>query len=274
MGLTIILAVVFILIVVVALVLHRQYTIRSASQDEPTRSYIEYVNNWLKVTGKLYMIHGLLIYLVLSPFIKQIPFVEENLPGDKYVIPMIAACLWLMVQIFMGMFKGEDKEFTLRKYEKTEAEFKERLKSVRQLDILCSSSETFYPILKDLFSQQKIECRMLLRHPLKGIDKQKKEMLYYSDTYAEIKGDNKECNLTIKYCSNTFSRLIIIDNTEVYFGFYKLDRDRLRAKDIEMIHATTGSHLGNFLINIAKNRFQSIWDIADDEIKEREKLIY
>ncbi len=236
--------------------------------------YIEKVINWWKVTGKLYVLYILLVYLVINPFIKQIPTIEAYLPDDKFGIPIIAACLYLMVQIFMGMFKGEDKEVSLRKFEDAENDFKKRLFSAKHLDILCSSSETFYPILKDLFYKQKIECRMLLRHPYQGNEKQKKGMLHYSDSYAEIMQENTECNLKIKYCSNTFSRIVIIDNSEVYFGFYKLDNGRLRANNIEMIHAKTGSYFGNFILNIARNRFQSIWDIADDEIKSREQLIY
>lgn len=237
-------------------------------------NYIEKVIDWWKITGKLLVLHILLMYLVISPFLKQIPTITKYFPDDKYSITMIAACLYLMVQIFMGMYKGEDKEVTLRKFETSKDDFKTRLQSAKQLDILCSSSETFYPILKEIFSKQKIQCRMLLRHPLSGNEKQKKGMLHYSDSYEEIKEDNTECKLIIKYCTNTFSRLIIIDNAEVYFGFYKLDNGRLRANDIEMIHAKSGSYFGNFILNIAKNRFQSIWDIADDEIKEREKLIY
>ena len=236
--------------------------------------YLEKVVAWWKVTGKLYILYGLLIYLVLSPFIKQIPFVIKYLPDDKYVIPMIAACLYLMIQIFMGMYRGDDKDVTLRKFEDSSDNFKRRIKSAKQIDILCSSSETFYPILKDSFSSQKIECRMLLRNPIIGNEKQKKSLQHYIDSYIEIKEENKEFKLTIKFCSNTFSRIIIIDNTEVYFGFYKLENGRLRANDLEMIHAKSGSYFGNFVINIAKNRFQSIWDIADEELKEREKLIY
>lgn len=235
--------------------------------------FIQKVINWWKVTGKLYVLYILLAYLALSPFIKQIPKVAEYLPDDKYGIPMIATCLFLIVQICMAMFKGDDKAISLKKFEDTSEDFKKRLKSAKNIDILCSSSETFYPILKDCFASQKIVCRMLLRHPLKGIEKQKKDMQHYSDTYNELKDENKECNLTIKYCRDTFSRMIIIDNVEVYFGFYKLEGDRLRARNIEMIHAKTGNYFGNFVLNIAKNRFDSMWSSADAEMSEREKLI-
>lgn len=79
----------------------------------------KYVNWWI-ITVKLYLLYGLLIYLVLNPFIKQISVVTNYLPDDKYCIPMIAACFYLMVQIFMGMFKGEDKDVVLLKFEDKE----------------------------------------------------------------------------------------------------------------------------------------------------------
>lgn len=274
MKLTLIIVILLTLIVIIAVVLLYRYKTGKPFQNESVTSYMTYVINWWKVTGKINLLYILLGYLVLSPFIKQIPLVSEYLPDEKYSIPTIAACLYLMVQIFMGMFKGEDNDFTLRKFEDSAADFKNRLKAAKQVDILCSSSETFYPILKDIFSKQKIRCRLLLRHPQIGIAKQMKDMIHYIDSYEEIKAENKECNLAIKYCTNTFSRLIIIDNVEVYFGFYKHDTGRLRAKDIEMIHVKTGSYFGNFLLNIAINRFQSIWDTADDDIGQREKLIY
>lgn len=98
-------------------------------------------------------------------------------------------------------------------------------------------------------------------------------MLHYSDSYNELKEENKACNLSIRYSKDTFSRLIILDNVEVYFGFYKLEGERLRAKNIEMIHAKTGTYFGNFILEIAKNRFESVWNCADEEMSEREKLI-
>jgi len=235
--------------------------------------FIQKLINWSKVKGKLLALYILLTYLAISPFIKQIPKVSQFLPDDKYVIPTIATCLFLMVQIFMAMFKGDEKEISLKKFEDSSENFKKRLMTAKNIDILCSSSETFYPILKDCFATQKIVCRMLLRHPLKGIEKQKKDMLHYSDTYSELKEENQACNLTIRYSKDTFSRMIIIDNVEVYFGFYKLEKDRLRAKNIEMIHAKTGNYFGNFILNIAINRFDSVWDCADEVMSEREKLI-
>jgi hypothetical protein len=237
-------------------------------------NYIQKFITWWRVLGKLYLLYTMIVYLVLSPFIKTIPWVAGRLPDEKYGIAMIAACLYLIVQIMMGLFREENKEVSLRKFEDHTEGFKKRLDKARRLDILCSSSETFYPILKNTFSTQKIECRMLLRHPLKGIEKQKRGMQYYYDRYNEIIDGNKECNLTIKYCMNTFSRIIIIDNSEVYFGFYRFENNRLLAKDLEMIHARAGSYFGNFILNIAKNRFESIWESADLEMNEREKLIY
>lgn len=135
---------------------------------------IQKIINWSKVKGKLLVLYLLLTYLALSPFIKQFPKVAEYLPDDKYVIPTIATCLFLMVQIFMSMFKGDDKVISLKKFEDSSESFKKRLKSAKTIDILCSSSETFYPILKDCFANQKIVCRMLLRHPLKGIENKRK----------------------------------------------------------------------------------------------------
>ena len=235
---------------------------------------LEKVINWWKENAKLYLLYALLIYLFISPFIKQIPAVSNFLPEDKYVIPMISACLYLMMQIIMAMFKGEDKELSLQKFEDIASEFEKRLKKAKHLDILCSSSETFYPILKNIFLKQKITCRMIFRHPLKDNLSQRKGLQHFIDCYTEIKDDNKECKLSIKFSFNTFSRLIIIDNSEVYFGFYKLDNNRLRAKDLEMIHAKTGSYLGNFILNISKNRFDSLWGISDNVMLEREKIVY
>jgi hypothetical protein len=229
---------------------------------------------WWRVKGKVYALYVLLFYLALSPFLKQIPAITKYLPGDQFGYPMIAACLYLMVQIFMGILAGEDRDVALLKFEEITDDFKKRLKSATQLDLLCSSSESFYPVLKETFATRKIECRMLLRHPLQGNQKQKNAMQHYSERYAELVDENKECHLTIKYCMNTFSRIILIDNVEVYFGFYRLENGRLRANEFEMIHAKSGSYFGNFILNIAKNRFQSVWDTADDELNERSKLVY
>ena len=67
--------------------------------------------------------------------------------------------------------------------------------------------------------------------------------------------------------------MIIIDQAEVYLGFYKAIGNRLVGYNVPMLHIKAGTPLGDHLLSIALNRFEAFWSNGSNVIGERPSLV-
>ena len=133
-----------------------------------------------------------------------------------------------------------------------------------------SSSESLYLSIKDILLKQKCSIRLLLRNPKVDDEHQKNKLNVYQKQWLDISDANVNCECKIRFCNNIDFRLIIIDNKDIYFGFYVFNGSKMIGKSVLMINITKGSALGNYLHFIARNKFDYYWDKnSSDSIQER-----
>lgn len=137
------------------------------------------------------------------------------------------------------------------------------------MDIAFSSTDSLYLNVQDILAAQTISCRILFRNPEVGDTRFRNKIERFTEQWKNIESINPHFSVQMKYCSNTSFRLIILDDKEVYFGFYKYENGRLRGHNVPMIHVTKGTGLGDHLLFIARNRFEALWDTSLDVISER-----
>jgi hypothetical protein len=230
---------------------------------------LEKIRNWWSFKGQIWCCKLLLLTLFIGPIAKGVPALKDYVPDDKYAIVLIAASLFLLLNIVITFF-GEQRGYVgLFVLNTSNNQFLDRIRKAKSVDFAFSSTESLLINIGDVLSSTKIDCRVLLRNPLSNDERMKNKLLDYEQRWKSLSNQNSECKVQLKYTSNTVFRLIILDEKEVYLGFYKYVNNRLIGHSVPMLHVTKGTAIGDFLVDIAINRFNAYWHFASDNISER-----
>jgi hypothetical protein len=228
------------------------------------------LKSWWKLKGKVIASRILLLILVLNPLLRNIPPLTKYTLSSDYYFALIATILLLFLQILLSFEAKDDISTNLSVLKSNDSIFLEKIKKAKKIDMAFSSTESIYLNLNDILSRQKIEIRLLLRNPETGDKLQKDKLERYKIQWKDIELINSEFKCDIKYCNNIDFRLIIIDDNEVYFGFYIHNGTKFIGNPVKVINVnrdTTG--IGQYFIDIAKNKFEYYWSTGQENIKER-----
>ena len=234
---------------------------------------MERLKNWWKLDGKVVAYKFLLLLLFLGPILKSIPAVKRWLPDDTYPLVFLAGALFLLLQIVMALVGEKPADVKIAKFNPTDPAFAKRIKRAKRLYIAYSSTETLFAYIQEPLRAAKVECRVLLRNPEAGNERMVHKLRDYEARWKSLRAANPRCKVQVKYSNNTAFRLIIIDDTEAYFGVYRLIDGRLVGHDVPMLHIDAGTPLADYFLATAINRFNALWLVGTEEIGERPALV-
>lgn len=236
------------------------------------RQFSKQILNWWTEKGKLLAFRLLVLILFLATAARQFEPFQRYIPEEKFLLLMVGPLLLLMLEIIMEA-KPETTTEELVLSEVALSELRLKLPKSSSLDISASSTESIYLALRDsLTSAKKMRCRIIFRNPPRGDQTQYEKLKRYMGLWKDLEKENKNLKVETRFTSsNILLRLIIVDRTDVYFGFYKWDGKRYWGHNVPMIHTKPGSNLGNYLLDIANNAFESLWIHALVEPSFREE---
>ena len=227
------------------------------------------LKNWWKLKGKVIASRCLLLILVLNPLLKNFPILAKYTLNSDYYFALIATILLLFLQILLSFDTKENISTQLSVLKSNDSLFLDKIKKAKKIDMAFSSTESLYLNLNDLLSGKKIKMRLLLRNPEAGDKLQKDKLERYYIQWKNIELVNSEFKCEIKYCNNIDFRLIIIDDKEVYFGFYLYNGTKFIGNPVKVINAIGDTEFGQYFVDIAKSKFEYYWSTGQENIKER-----
>lgn len=227
------------------------------------------LKNWWKLKGKVIASRVLLLILILNPILKNIPALEKYTLNSDYYFVLIATILLLFLQILLSFEIRDDISTKLSVLKSNDSLFLDKVKKAKKIDMAFSSTESIFLNLNDILSSKKIKIRLLLRNPETGDKLQKDKLERYKIQWKDIELVNSEFKCDVKFCNNTDFRLIIIDDSEVYFGFYIYNGTKFIGNPVKVINADLNTEMGQYFIEIAKNKFEYYWSTGQENIKER-----
>lgn len=231
------------------------------------------LSDWWRLDGKIVAYEILLLLLFLGPILKNVPAIKGWLPDSSYALLLLAASLFLLLQIVMTLLGEKRDEVHIVTLNPTSADFNKAIKKARQVDIAFSSTETLFPYIEDALLASKMRCRVLLRNPEAGSARMRNKLLDYEARWKNLGVSNGKFKVQVKYCNNTVFRLIILDATEAYLGFYMVSGSRLLGHNVPMLHVEAGTPLGDYLLTMARNRFEATWTAGSETLGERPSFV-
>ncbi|WP_339810417.1 hypothetical protein [Zunongwangia profunda] len=232
---------------------------------------MEKISIWWGVKGKLLVAKTVLILLFINPILRQVDILKPYTLGSDYYFVLVASALFLMLQLMMTLLRPPGSNIV--KLNTGDTAFIEKIKIAKKVDLMISSSESFYIHLKDALVSTKTDIRIIFRNPYVNEPNQKAKLKIYREKWDALKESNPLLKLGYRYSNNTTLRLIIIDQKELYFGFYKYDGQKFSGHDTGMIHVMSDSELGEYLLDIAINRFEITWKNSTKQITDRNAFI-
>ncbi|MEA2236305.1 MAG: hypothetical protein QOC81_1029 [Thermoanaerobaculia bacterium] len=231
------------------------------------------LRDWWRLKGKIAAYQIILLFLVLGSLFKNVPAIKALLPDDRIAILFLAAALFLLLQIIMALLGDKVDDVRIVTLNPTAPDFIKSVIKAKNLDVAFSSTETLFPFIQEALLTATIDCRVLLRNPEAGNERMKHKLLDYEERWKALSETNPNCKVAVKYCNNTVFRLVILNKTEVYFGFHKAAGRRLLGYNIPMLHVEPGTVLGDYFVMVATNRFEASWAEGTDVISERPSLV-
>jgi len=138
---------------------------------------------------------------------------------------------------------------------------RELIKNAKSVDLICSSSATFYDLYKDVIKESKPKTRIFLRKWTLGNDRQRQRVNWYRRRWEALNDGVAEPFLSVKLHKNdTFRGFIITHHDRTYgiFGAYIwVDSNHLKG-DSMGIFVTDESKLGKYLIDVWRNRLNKM----------------
>lgn len=227
---------------------------------------------WWKQSGKIWTFRILIVFLTLAAGLRSFQPFRQYIPDERFLLLFIGPLLLLMLNILMDVGNPDrGKQFDLVTSESAINELKSKIKNARLLDIASSSTESFYLQFRDELLKSSMQCRLILRNPLQSDLQQRQKVLGYAEAWKAIQAENPNFKVEIKYSDNSTFRFFMFDHDDAYFGFYKWDGRKYWGHNVSMVHTGAGTELGNYLLDIAINRFQNLWDSSSDTISFRLK---
>ncbi len=232
---------------------------------------MEKITKWWSLSGKLIIAKVILILLFINPILRQFEIFKLFTLSPDYYFVLVAAALFLMIQLMMMLIKSPTK--TIIKLNTGDNDFIEKIKKAKKVDLMISSSESFYIHLKDTLENTKKNIRIIFRNPHINEPNQKSKLNIYKEKWDAVIDKNPLLKLRYRYSDNTTLRLIIIDKKELYFGFYRFNGQKFTGHDTPMIHVKPNNELGKYLLDIAINRFEVTWKNSSEEIVDRHTFV-
>lgn len=227
------------------------------------------VRIWWKEKGKIWFFRFLIFFLTLAVGLRSFPPFRQYIPDERFLLLFIGPLLLLMLNILMDISKPYREVYNLTTSGDAVEELKSKIKNARLLDIAASSTESFFLSFRDELLKCRTECRLILRNPLQGDQRQREKILSYTESWKGIERENPNFKVKIKYSNDSIFRFIIFDREDAYFGFYKWDGNKYWGHNVRMIHVNSGHDLGDYLLDIADNRYQNLWDRSSENISFR-----
>jgi hypothetical protein len=144
----------------------------------------------------------------------------------------------------------------------------DRLPKTACLDIICSSSESFfYDIEAQRAKCRSLKVRLLLRRPLDDATHSVKLQAYVEKWRTLC---DKTFTVDIRLHSNSDLRCFLFDDGFGLLGFYlwNAEKNRFEGHSVAVIPADTKTSMGRHLLRVYRNRFQYLWDNASDSAEE------
>lgn len=227
---------------------------------------------WWSERGKILCFKLLILVLFLSTAAREYAPFQKYIPDERYLLLIVGPILLLMLEILIDRV-GRDDINDLILPESALQDLRVKVMKGKTLDIAASSTESIYLALRDsLVTGAKIHCRIILRNPIRDDISQSDKLQRYARLWMDLMQDNSNLYVEIRFTSNNISsRYLIYDRKEAYVGFYKWDGTRYWGHNVPMVHAKTDSKLGNYLLDMAMNTFESTWAQADAKQSFRNK---
>lgn len=229
------------------------------------------ISKWWSVKGKLLVAKVILVLLFINPILRQFDILKPYTMDSDYYFVLFAAALFLMLQLMMTVLKPPSRNIV--RLNTGDTAFIKKIKNAKKVDLMISSSESFYIHLKDVLENTKTDIRIIFRNPHINEPNQKAKLQIYKEKWDALKDSNPLFKLDYRYSDNTTLRLIILDKKELYFGFYKFDGQKFTGHDTEMVHVLSDSELGEYLLDIAINRFEVTWKNSSEQITDRNAFV-
>ena len=143
----------------------------------------------------------------------------------------------------------------------------DHLPKTTRLDIICSSSESFfYDIEAQRGKFRFLKVRLLLRKPMDATHSVKLQA--YVDKWRTL--CDETFAVEIRLHSNSDLRCFLFDDVFGLLGFYlwNAEKGRFEGHTVAAIPADTRTPMGRYLLRVYRNRFQYLWDNASDSAAE------
>lgn len=227
------------------------------------------VADWIENKGKVWLFRTLTLGVLGLGILMEIdPFKWFTETQTPVIILAMPAILFLLLEIIISTTSNlqeslrQSQASQVLTWSEATPLIRDRVKTANSIDIIASSSESIYLILRDALEKSNVKSvRVLLRQWKPQDVKQYYKLLYYDEQWRAIKTTNGQV-IDIRYCDNTSLRGVIFDKNEGYLGHYEWSNEerRFRGYDVPVVHVSNKTDIGRHFLSFYNNRFDYYWN--------------